>query len=251
MTGFEEPTTTLSRPSNVAREGAKTTPKTADEQPGRRTISVTGQGTIAAPPNVADINVGVVTQASTAREALTANSGQMTALQALLKERGVESKDIQSTQISIQPQYSQPATIRQGQPQREFEPKLIGYRVQNMVRITARDLSNLGALLDATIEAGANQMDGIGFRIDGPEALLDAARKEAMSDARRKAELMAGEASVVVGQPITISDDFSPYAPPPPIGRSRVMAAVAVPVSAGEQTLGVTVHVVYELKTPT
>jgi uncharacterized protein len=253
MTGFEEPTTRPSPPFDVARKRAKTTRKTIREKPRRRTISVSGQGKLSAPPNVADISLGVVTHASTAREALTANSGQMNALQALLKERGVASKDIQSTQISIQAEYSQPTPIRPGQAQHELEPNIIGYQVQDMVRITARDLSKLGVLLDATVEVGANQMHGIGFRIDDLDTLLDAARKEAMSDAKRKAELMAGEAGMVVGPPIAIRDESSPYPSSPMIGGFRAMtaSAMAVPVAAGEQTLGVTVHVVYELKMPT
>jgi uncharacterized protein len=253
MTGIEEPTIRTLAPFDVAGERAKTTLKTAREKLRRRTISVSGQGKISAPPNVAEISVGVVTRASTAREALTANSGQMGALQALLKERGVLSKDIQSTQISVQPEYSQPTPTRPGQARRESEPKIIGYQVQNMVRITARDLSKLGVLLDATVEVGANEMNGIGFRIDEPDTLLDAARKEAMADAKRKAELMAGEAGMVVGPPIAIRDESGPNPSPAMIGGFRAMTASAmtVPVAAGEQTLGVTVHVVYELKMPT
>ena len=253
MTGFEESATRPALPCDLVGERAKTTFKTAREKPRRRTISVSGQGKISAPPNVAEISVGVVTKASTAHEALTANSGQMGALQALLKERGVASKDIQSTQISVQPEYSQPTPTRPGQAQRESEPKIIGYQIQNMVRITTRDLSKLGVLLDATVEVGANEMNGIGFRIDEPDTLLDAARKEAMSDARRKAELMAGEAGMVVGSPITIRDESSPDPSPRMIGGFRAMTASAmtVPVAAGEQLLGVTVHVVYVLKMPT
>ena len=121
--------------------------------------------------------------------------------------------------------------------------------------MTARDLTKLGELLDAVVTAGANQMFGISFRIDEPDALLDAARKKAMADARKKAELMAGEAGVVVGFPITIRDEPAPYVPQlhPMMGRAMMaMAAAApsVPMAAGEQELSVTVHVVYELKMP-
>jgi uncharacterized protein YggE len=252
MNGIEEPTTRLSGPSDAERESECMIPRAAGEKPGRRTISVSGHGKISAPPDLADIGIGVITQASTAREALTANSGQMTAMQAVLKEHGVAAKDIQSTSISVQPQYSQPPPLRPGQSQHEFEPKIIGYQVQHMVRITARDLASLGALLDATVEAGANQMHGISFRIREVDALLDAARKKAMADARKKAELLADEARLVVGPPIAIRDDASPYPSLPPMGGFRTMAApsLSVPVAAGEQELGATVHVLYELKTP-
>jgi hypothetical protein len=94
-------------------------------------------------------------------------------------------------------------------------------------------------------------MNGISFRIAEPEALLEIARKKAMADARKKAELMAGEAGVVVGFPVTIRDEPSYRAPQaPPMVQYRSMAAASVPVSVGEQELSVTVYVVYDLKTP-
>ena len=223
-----------------------------DRAPETRTISVSGTGKVSAPPSVADISVGVITQAPTARDSLSANSERMTALQSVLKDRGVAAKDVQTTQLSVQPQYSQPPPFQPGQPQKEFVPKIVGYQVQNTVQITARDLAKLGTLLDAVVEAGANQIYGISFRIDEPEALLDVARKQAMSDAKKKADLMAGEASVVVGLPISIRDESSPM-PPSPMPKMMSMRAAAsspVPIAAGEQELSVTVHIVYELKIP-
>lgn len=224
----------------------------ADDKADTRTISVSGTGKVAAPPNVADISVGVITQAATAREALSANSERMTALQNVLKERGVAAKDIQTTQISVNPQYTQPPPFQPGQTNREFVPKIVGYQVQNTVQITSRDLAKLGTLLDAVVEAGANQMYGISFRIDEPGSLLDVARKKAMGDAKKRAELMAGEAGVVVGLPISIRDEAA--MPPPPQPRMVAFRAAAapapVPVAAGEEEMSVTVHIVYELKIP-
>jgi uncharacterized protein len=252
MNGVEEPTAKTSGQCDAVREGGGTTAKAVSEGPGRRTISVSGHGKISAPPDIADIVVGVITQAPTAHEALAANSARVAALYAVFAERGIVARNIQSTRIDIQPQYSQPPPLRPGQTQHEFEPKVVGYQVQNMVRIAARDLTRLGALLDAAVQAGANQMHGISFRIDGAEALLDAARKGAMADARRKAELLAGEAGLVVGPPIEIRDAAGPYPNPVPAGGFRAMAArsLDVPVAAGEQELGATVFVLYELKTP-
>lgn len=223
-----------------------------DDKPERKTITVTGQGKISAAPNVADINIGVVTQAETAREALSANTEKMTALQKTLKDRGVAAKDVQTTNISVTPRYSQPPQPVPGQQPREFTPRIVGYDVTNTVTVTARDLNKLGDLLDAVVTAGANQMNGISFRIDTPESLLDEARKKAMADAKHKADLMAGEAGVVVGPPISITDQEGPRYPvprAPMMGRMMAMDA-PVPVSAGEQELSVSVHVVYELKMP-
>ena len=174
----------------------------------------------------------------------------MASLLALMKERGVAAKDVQTTQIQVNPQYSQPVPQRVDQPQREFVPRIVGYRVDNSVQITARQVAKLGALLDALVRAGANQIHGIHFSVDHPEKLLDEARRRAMSDAKRKAELLAGEASVVLGPPISIQESGA-MAPPRSVCSqdARMMAAEsAVPVAAGEQEMSVTVQVVYEMK---
>lgn len=226
-----------------------------EEKPMERTISVNGTGKVSAAPDVADINIGVVTQATTARDALAANTESMTAIHNLLKERGVAAKDIQTININVSPRYSQPNRPQFGggqEPQEPFVPKIVAYEVHNTVQITARDLTKLGGILDAVVQSGANQMNGISFRVEEPEKLLDQARKEAMADAKRKAEQLAGEAGVVVGLPITISESGGVSPPPRPYA-ARMMAGMAgpgapVPVAGGEQELSVTVSVVFELK---
>ena len=154
----------------------------------------------------------------------------MAALQKILKERGVASKDVQTTNLNVSPRYSQPPQPVPGRPQQEFTPKIVGYDVTNTVTVTARDLDKFGELLDAVVTAGANQMHGISFRIDTPESLLDEARKRAMADARHKADLMAGEAGVVVGPPISITDSGA-SAPPSPRPMMRRMMAMSAPMS--------------------
>jgi uncharacterized protein YggE len=162
----------------------------------------------------------------------------------------VAAKDIQTTSISIQPRYSQPPQPRPGQAVQEFVPRIVGYDVVNAVQITARDINNLGAILDAVVQSGANRIDGIAFRISEPAKLQSVARKSAMADAKAKAELLAGEAGVVVGTPISITESVG-FAPPQPMYRGRAMAmeamAAPVPVAGGEQELSVNVSVTYEL----
>ncbi len=216
------------------------------------TISVNGNGKISSVPDQALINVGVATQAPTAQQALAANSEAMERLQALLKERGVAAKDVQTTQIQVHPQYNQQRPQPPGQPQVEFVPRIVGYRVDNTVQVTSRQIDKLGALLDALVQAGANQIHGIQFRMGEPEKLLDEARKRAMADAKRKAEMLAGEAGVVLGSPVSIQEEGAGSIPPPRPYGARMMgmmaAESAVPVAAGEQELSVTVQVIYEMK---
>ncbi|QDV35030.1 SIMPL domain-containing protein [Tautonia plasticadhaerens] len=221
----------------------------------RRTLSVSGQGKISAAPDVADINVGVVAEAQTAREALSQGNQAMASLTEQLKGRGVAAKDVQTTNVNLSPRYAQPPRPQPGQAQQGqegFTPRIIGYSVTNSVRVTVRDLAKLGELLDAVVTAGANQMNGIGFRVEQSEKLLDEARKRAVADARRKAEQLCGELGMVLGAPIQVTEN-SGFAPPPPqpmMGRAMMMAAESVPVSPGEQELTVSVGVLFEMTRP-
>jgi len=233
----------------------------ADEKSPQRTVTVVGQGRISAAPNVATINVGIVARASTAREALSTNNDRMASLQQVVKDRGIPAKDIQTSQFVVQPQYSQPPVQAPasplGFPPRQqsdnYVSKLIGYQVQNHVRITARDVTKLGPLLDAVVAGGANQVYGVDLRTDD-DSLLYEARKRAMADAKKKADVLAGEAGMVIGLPISMQEAY-PYAvsaPAAPTGIGYGLAAPtsSVPISAGEQETTVSISVVYELKSP-
>ena len=136
------------------------------------TISVSGIGRISAQPDIAEVTAGVVTHAPTAKDALATNNEAMSRLLQILKDRGVAEKDIQTSQIQVSPQYSQPhprpydstlpigAPAPSAQPQPgpvEFVPRIVGYKVDNGVRVTARRIDQLGPLLDAIVQAGATR----------------------------------------------------------------------------------------------
>lgn len=219
-----------------------------------RTLSVRGLGKISAKPDSVHIQIGVTAEAPTAIAALAANNESMNRLFQIVKERGIAEKDLQTSNIQVMPQYSQPIPPRPGEQPKEFIPKIVGYRVDNTVAIRSRDIAKLGPLLDAVVEGGANQIHGISFRIDDAEKLMAEARKKAMADAKEKAELLAGEAGVVVGPPIRIEEDGGGRPMVENFGGPRMMgrmaAAAPMPVAAGEQDLSVTVSVVYEIKVP-
>ena len=118
----------------------------------------------------------------------TANTESMNRLLATVKEQGVAAKDVQTTNVNVNPQYYQPPPRRPGEAQNEFVPRIVAYQVTNTVHLKVRDLDKLGAILDAVVSAGANQVYGISFQIDKPEKLLYEARKQAVADARMKAE---------------------------------------------------------------
>jgi uncharacterized protein YggE len=232
-----------------------------DQRTETPSISVTGTGKISAMPDVADITLGVVTQAPAAKDASAANNEAMTRLHGVLKEHGVATKDIQTSQLQITPQYSQPqpqvlapgaTPVPQPSPP-EFIPRIVGYRVENTVRIVSRQIDKLGPLLDTAVRGGANQISGISFRVDHPERLFDEARKRAMADAKRRAELLAGEAGVVLGHPLRIQEQSdSSIGGELLVGRGMPVGGFeptpSMPVAPGELNLFTTVSVVYELK---
>ncbi len=155
-------------------------------------MTVAGTGTVSAAPDMAEITTGVVTQAPTAAQALAANSQAMERLLQALGTLGIAARDIQTTNISVSPLRRQG---RDGQP-----PEITGYEVTNQVRVKVRDLSRLGRVLDQQVGQGANLVYGIQFGRQEPAPLQDEARKRAMADARRKAELYAAR-RVAQGRP--------------------------------------------------
>jgi uncharacterized protein len=212
----------------------------AEEHEPARAIRVTGEGTVAAPPDMATIHTGVVTQADTAKAALKQNNEAAAKLLQTLKQQGVAEKDIQTSSFNVSPLHRQDDRGRQ-------LPEIVGYRVQNQLRVRLRNLPKLGEVLDALVQAGSNQVSGISFGVDDPGGILDQARSRAVRDAKNRAGVYAQAAGVEVGQVRQISEQ--PLAIPRPMewGFARADAA-AVPIATGEQEFQVTVHVIYELK---
>jgi uncharacterized protein YggE len=197
-------------------------------------VTVTGEATIAVAPDSAMIRIGVSSQDKTAREASDANAKQMTAVLAAIKSNNIADRDIQTSRLSLQPQYD---------PNKSGTARLTGFQATNQVTVRIRDIGNLAAVLDSAISAGANEMSGIEFIVSEQSKLLDRARDDAIADAHRKAELYAKAAGSKLGHIVAISEEGS--APPP--RPMQALRAGAVPISPGEQTLRAAVTVSYEL----
>ncbi len=197
-------------------------------------VTVTGEATVAVAPDAAMIRIGVSSQDKTAREASDANAKQMIAVLAAIKSNSIAERDIQTSRLSLQPQYD---------PNKGGTARLTGFQATNQVTVRIRDIGNLAAVLDSAISAGANEMSGIEFIVSEQSKLLDRARDEAIADAHRKAELYAKAAGSRLGHVVAISEDG--LAPPP--RPMQALRAGAVPISPGEQTLRAAVTVSYEL----
>jgi len=199
-----------------------------------RLVTVSGEATVSVAPDMAVIRIGVTSGAKTAREASDANAKQMTAVLAAIKDAGIADRDVQTSRLSLQPQYD---------PNKGGTARLLGFQVTNQLTVKMRDIDKLPSILDRAIGAGANEMSGIEFVVSEQSKLLDQARSEAIADARRKAELYAHAAGVKVGHVVAIAEEGS--APPPRL--MQALRAGAVPVAPGEQTLRAVVTVSYEL----
>jgi uncharacterized protein len=200
-------------------------------------ISVTGEATISVPPDMARIDAGVASDAKTAREAIETNNAAMGKVLLALKGAGIEEKDIQTSRLSLQPQYA---------PNRGGTSPIVGYHAGNRVTVRLRDITKAGSVIDTLVGAGANDVGGIDFMVSGASKLLDAAREQAIADARRKAEIYAKAAGVTLGAPLSIAEEGSPG--PMPFRKLSGGMAAATPIAQGEETLAVTVNVSWAIK---
>jgi uncharacterized protein YggE len=202
-------------------------------------ISVTGEATVSVPPDLAQIDAGVTSEAKTAREASEANNAAMGKVLLALKGAGIEEKDFQTSRLSLQPQ-SAP------NPSRPGPSAVVGYRASNRVTIRLRDVTKVASVIDTLVGAGANDIGGINFTVSQASKFLDEAREQAIADAHRKAEIYAKAAGVTLGAPLSISEGGTPG----PITFRRMAAglAPATPVAQGEETLQVTVSVSWAIK---
>lgn len=202
-------------------------------------IMVTGQGKVSAEPDVAKVTVGVETRSLTAREAADANKEQMANVMAALQGMGIREEDIQTVDYSIQPEIDWD----------DEEPRVIGYVVSNSVLVEIREMDEVGDVLDAVTEAGANNIYGIQFTFDDPTNLREQARAQAVADAQSKGQALANLAGVGLGKPRIISESFMEE---PSFYVERALAPAAggagVPVSAGQLEVTVQVQVTFDMR---
>lgn len=213
----------------------------------QRTMSLTGQAEVKSAPDIAVISAGVVSEARTAREALTLNNKSMASVLQTIEASGVAKKDIQTSNFSVQPKYKYAKRSSTGE---QDPPRIVGYTVSNSVTVIVRELANLGQVLDAVVSSGVNQMNGLSFSIAEPAPLRNQARKLAVAEARERAELYAQAAGVSLGKILSISEAVG-VRPPQPVSRRAAFesaAAAAVPIAQGQQAIQMQVNIVWEIK---
>lgn len=205
-----------------------------------RTLNVSGSGKVYVVPDIAYIYVGVRTEADDVASALNANNQQAQAIVNLLKERGVAQEDIQTSAFNVY-------------PQQNFGPngEVLGTKfvVENTVFITARDLSQLGGLLDAVVRAGANNIYGITFDVADREKAESEARRLAIENAKARAQELAQTVGVTLGevQNVSVYSSGSPI----PVYEAKGMGlggGGSAPIAAGQLIISADANITYLIR---
>jgi uncharacterized protein YggE len=201
-------------------------------------ITVLGSGESHARPDVGFVSVGVVNDGKTAQETSAENAKQTQQVVAALRKAGVAEKDIQTSGYSVQPIYKN----------NDYSQGIAGYRVSNNVRAIARKLNTLGSLIDIALEAGANNVQGVGFGLEKRQGAEDEALIEAVADARRKAEIIARAAGLrIVGvREISAAPNQGPR-PMMAMESFRGGMAAATPIQPGELDISAQVTAVFDI----
>ncbi len=204
-------------------------------------LDITATGEVTRVPDVAIISAGVVSRAATASAAMQDAANRMDRVLAAPKRAGVESRDIQTSSVNLNPEYRYPENK---------SPELTGYTASNTVTVRFRDIRNSGKILDALVSEGANQINGPNLTIDKPEAALDEARAKAVAEGRARAELYARSLGLHVARVVAVSESGGYAVPPPPPMpvMARAYESAQTKIEPGEQKLQVTLTMTFELR---
>ncbi len=208
-----------------------------------RTITVVGQGEVKARPDIATINVGVEVLAPTVEAATADAEKQMKAVLAAVKALGIADKDIQTSNYSINFERQQPGA--EGAAAAAASPAGY-YRVSNMVQVTIRDLDQVGAVLEAAVQAGANNVWGVSYSLDKTQLLESAAREAAVKDARSRAEALAQLHGASLGEAIAISEVVGGASPVFVEAAKRDFGGATT--EPGELTFGMQLQIIYSIR---
>jgi hypothetical protein len=203
-------------------------------------ITVVGQGEAYGTPDQAEIQVGVETFAPTVSEATTQNEATLQQIMDALTAQAIATEDIQTTNYSLWAEQIYGDNGPEG---------IAGYRVNNQVNITIRDINQVSEVLAAVTEAGANTIYGINFSVADPDGLEEEARAAAITDARARAESLAELAGVQLGDVLVISEVIGQ--PVAPMGGGMAMADMAASgpgISPGQLSYQVQIQVTFGIQ---
>lgn len=217
-------------------------PAMAEDAKLARTIVISGHGEVRAAPDFVIVSLGVFKNAPTAKEALDANTDAMNAVIAALKAAGIDAKDIQTSNFMVNPRYDYQNDGSASTPISH------GFDVSNTVTAIVHKLDDVGRILDQSVTAGANQVNGITFGLEKAQVAADEARKSAVMEAKRKAELLTQASGVTLGNIVTINEGSEAQPQPQFMMRAEASAAKDVPIAQGQQLISADVTIIWEIK---
>lgn len=206
------------------------------------TISFSGEGKVAAKPDIALINFSVVTEAAVSKAAQDENSAKSQSVAEFLKKQNISEKDIKTASYNIYPQYNYP---------RDRKPEITGYQVTQNYEVKIRDLEKVSAILDGVVTAGVNQITSLSFQIDNQDKLKAQAREMAIDNAKEKARELEDQLDIKLGKIIGFSEGSSGF--PPPIFYERSLSAKGIggdlpEIPTGENEIVVDITIIYQVK---
>lgn len=203
-------------------------------------VTVTGTGEVRGAPDTLTATVGVSTQAGDVSTAIAQAGSRVQAVTDAVVRAGVARSDVQTEQVSLQPQYagSLPGA----------GPSITGYEATNTVQITVRDLAKASSVLGAAVDAGGNdaRLSGVAFRIDDDSRLLGDARSRAFEDAKTRADQYAKLAGTSLSRVLSVQENVTGQ--DQPLSADRTAQASTVPIEPGQQTVTVSVTVKWGLR---
>jgi len=216
-----------------------TSTASAEEAP---TLTMNGIGVARIAPDVAEITLGVVTEAKDAAKAHADNAAQATRVQNAVKALGIAERDIQTTRYDFSPVYDVKDNGRS---------VTTGYTVTNSVVVKVRNLDNVGKVIDAALASGANRVDSLEFSASDPSAAKNAALADAARDAQNKADAVAKALGVRIVRILNVYADAQPYNTPRnfmPMMMAKEAYDASTPISAGELSFEASVNIAYVIE---
>ncbi|WP_299301575.1 SIMPL domain-containing protein [uncultured Litoreibacter sp.] len=205
-------------------------------------FSVTGIGRIAEAPDMATITLGVTQESETAADALTQMTNSSAAVFERLSPFAIEARDMQTSQLSMAPQWSR-YKLRSGAEAQ----KITSYVASNLLTVRVRDLDKLGPIMDAVAGAGANTFHGLRFGFADPEPLMEQAREAAMLEALRRAKVIAATTGVELGRVLSMHESGGGEPRQQMMAEADMSSRRAMPVAAGEVSMNTSFTITYEV----
>ena len=222
----------------LARVGWTQDPEATDSL-----LTVEGNGVVRVSPDLAVVRLGVVAQSRRAEDAQEAVNTVANQIISALIEAGVESADVQTSRLNLTPVYTR------GRPDGNQPPSIASYRASNTLTVRVEALDRVGAVIDAALEAGANQLEGVSFELQDEGPSRQAALREAVGAARAKAEVIADALGVRLSSILSVDEGTVRMNMPMMESRAMALQEVApTAVSPGEVSVAASVVVRYRIQ---